>query len=346
MKSNRINKLVGLGILFCVQFFSSCQKEISEETASDKQVDVYVAGTESNGSTSIAKYWKSGTAINLTDGSKPAKARSIGVSGNDVYVAGWEFNGTYDVATYWKNGKSVYLTDGSRDTYAYAIKVSGNDVYVAGIERSYTCNAPGGIGFISLYWKNGKPLNVSDGTYDANAFRMAVSGNDVYVAGTEYNGFTYVGTYWKNGNPVRLTNPFTAAIANSIAIAGNDVYVVATEYHSNGTSGRLWKNGAEVHLTDDPNSYAECVTVSGEDVYVCGSEAGGAKYWKNGNAVTLDASGSFAYSMAVHGKDVYVLGAKRNGIHSIARYWKNGKAVDLTDGTNNTSVYSIFLSEH
>ena len=55
--------------------------------------------------------------MNLTDGSKWAEARSIGLSGNDVYVAGFEDG----VAKYWKNGNPVILGDVSKNSDAYSI---------------------------------------------------------------------------------------------------------------------------------------------------------------------------------------------------------------------------------
>ena len=108
-------------IVFFPAIFFSCNKS----SDSIDSVNVYVAGLEYTASTIVAKYWKNGNAISLTDGSKPALALSIFVSGNDVYVAGGEDNGTPDVAKYWKNGNAVSLTDGSNDAYASSIFVSG-----------------------------------------------------------------------------------------------------------------------------------------------------------------------------------------------------------------------------
>ena len=185
--------------------------------------DVYVAGIGITGNifngnqNYIAKYWKNDNATDLTDGSTGAQAWSIAVSGNDAYVAGVEWNGkSYQdangntsqngVAKYWKNSQAINLTDGSNSAFATSITVSGTDVYVAGIEwdgQSYQDASGYSLRkSVAKYWKNGKAVNLTDGTEDAEAKSIAVSGNDVYVAGT-INGYA---TYWKNGIAVTLSN--------------------------------------------------------------------------------------------------------------------------------------------
>jgi len=196
--------------------------------------DVYVAGIGITGNIYtgpqkyIAKYWKNSQPVILTDGTNSARAWSIAVAGNDAYVAGYELNGrsyqdasgyTYkkSVAKYWKNNQPVILSDGTEDAYAQSIAVSGADVYVAGTELNgkayldasgYTYKKS-----IAKYWKNGKPVNLTDGNEDAEAKSIAISGTDVYVAGT-VNGYA---TYWKNGVAVKLSN--VESDANSIFLA-------------------------------------------------------------------------------------------------------------------------------
>ena len=165
-----------------------------------------------------AVYWKNGNEIYLIKGGYASSladdAYSIFVAGQDVYACGAL------EARYWKNGNAVSL-----DGVAKSIFVSDGDVYVAG---SQTDGEPfqtyNGHSYrrVAKYWKNGTAVNLSDGTKDAYATSIAVSGNDVYVAGYEENDAgtqNWVAKYWKNGNAVILGDASKESGANCIFLA-------------------------------------------------------------------------------------------------------------------------------
>ena len=93
-------------------------------------------------------------------------------------------------------------------TIATSISVVGNDVYVAGVEVEGPVN-------LTMYWKNGNPVKLTDGSTWAEAKSITVSGNDVYVAGFEDG----VAKYWKNGSSVILGDVSKYSEAWSIFLA-------------------------------------------------------------------------------------------------------------------------------
>ena len=97
-------------------------------------------------------------------------------------------------------------------------------VYVAGglfTEDSVTGKVIGH----AIYWRNGVAVPLTTSTSFSYATSIAISGNDVYVAGFMTTGNSYnIATYWKNGNAVMLTDGSNNARVTSIAINGSDVY--------------------------------------------------------------------------------------------------------------------------
>ena len=95
---------------------------------------------------------------------------------------------------------------------------------------------------------------------NADATSIAVVGGNVYVAG--YNDWRIPGAkYWKNGQYFVLSDPQNWADAMDIAIAGSDVYVAGSESgwdwdgnHWKAGVAKYWKNGQAISLTDGTKS--------------------------------------------------------------------------------------------
>ena len=154
--------------------------------------DVYVAGSEYNGSVNVAKYWKNGQAIALTDGTNDAYANSIVVVGSDVYVAGWNETGLLCSQILEKRaGYSTHRWN-KRCLMQIPLPLWAAMYMWQGLNTTVRIS-------VAKYWKNGQAIALTDGTKDAYANSIAVVGSDVYVAGYENNGSVYAAKYWKNG---------------------------------------------------------------------------------------------------------------------------------------------------
>ena len=230
-----------------------------------------------------ASYWKDSVRQTIPDG---RFTHSILVSGSDVYVVGATIassalGGPTPAAIYFKNGAQVDLSQSVQNVGAASttgMAVSGSDIYVSAyMDVGYNDTND------AVYWKN-STLNYLPNGYESKA--IAVSGNDVYVAGTPIHGSD---VYWKNGVMQQLgPDP---ALVSCILVSGNDVYVGGTTYGQN--MAVYWKNGVEVLLQGGYS--VNSMAVVGSDVYACGNSNGGyAVYWKNGVADTLGVGGASA----------------------------------------------------
>ncbi|MDR2087431.1 MAG: T9SS type A sorting domain-containing protein [Dysgonamonadaceae bacterium] len=272
--------------------------------------DVYVAGYEGGRilNAAGARMWKNAEPTTLPGiGGKLTQATSVFVSGEDVYVAGHcEDNSSFAklYAKVWKNGELTdfaggYLRGSPSDE---AIFIADGDVYVATSYYDEHRQA--------TLWKNGEVTNLTNGTSSSSALSVFVSGNDVYVAGYEYNsnGTKSTAKIWKNGVVTKLTEEVAFGYAYSVFVSGNDVYVAGEE---SGVA-KVWKNGVGTNLTNGTTrSSAKSVFVLNNDVYVAG----------------------YTYNVASGGsyRDF------------VATLWKNGVATTLTNGTNSSRASSVFV---
>ncbi|HQW93057.1 MAG TPA: hypothetical protein PKY28_08145 [Ferruginibacter sp.] len=326
-------------LLSIIAVTNSCKKNDFIPVAKN----VYIAGTVSNGTVAVATYWKNGVATHLTDGTKGAIAYAIAVSGNDVYVGGIEQDAPSGnaIIKYWKNGIPTTLSMGLLAEFG-SMTVVGNDVYVCGNEIDNTKH-------VAKYWKNGVETKLTDGTNHANAYAIAVSGNDVYVVGSDGVSGARL---WKNGTAINLTGlrgPY------SIAVAGNDVYVGCNQLIGTTEVAVYWKNGQVVPLSDgnrdarlrsivvDNNGVVHATGHESDPVSVPVPKYAVGKYWNSkGASVNLSNATDWnwvnPYAIAVYGNDVFIAGYEVDGINGynyiITKFWKNGVETDIGNKTS------------
>jgi hypothetical protein len=251
----------------------------------------YVAGTESETTHYLARYWKNGNAVTLTDGKENAVAKGIFVSGNDVHVVGYD--GKF--AMYWKNGVATKLSSGAIYASAEAVTVSNGDVYIAGTKENNANK------LVATYWKNGTPVDLGEG----KANDIFIDGNNVYVAGYMSNDENYYNaSYWKNGTITTLSTE--ESHLNSIVVSQGNVYVAGTDYNSTTDTYVLkyWKNDNDISPEITEMSDGQDILVDGDDVYVVGEIQNTEKkrqgvLYKNGVATYLTDGTYYAYANAI-----------------------------------------------
>ncbi|MDR1278096.1 MAG: hypothetical protein LBK02_05055, partial [Treponema sp.] len=240
------------------EYRSSADKIIVDGT------DIYVLGYVDNGSRSLGCYWKNGT---LTLLSNNGYARGFAVSNGVVYVVGsyevFAGDGYISRPCYWINGAKTDLFIGEYNQIeAPAIAVAGGTVYIAG-----TYVVPDGNGegtWYACYWRDGIRTDIS--ATDSYARAMAVSGNDVFMAGWRLHD----GSAWYSKN----TNVYSLARGNSsayaIAVSGSDVYIAGFSGNGSTRQASYWKNFTLNMLpgtSAGKDSFAYGITVVNGDVY-------------------------------------------------------------------------------
>lgn len=164
--------------------------------------DLYIAGSERNGSFDVAKYWKNGEPVELSAGTSLAAATGIAVVNGNVHVSGHEFIDGIAVPTYWLNGVPTRLSDPGVGYWTNGMAVSGGNVYILVRENGGSVQDPDKIG----YWKVGQSITqLTNGVYNGSVYGIAADGNDVYVVGDyRFDGEPRSACIWKNGEISKL----------------------------------------------------------------------------------------------------------------------------------------------
>ena len=204
------------------------------------------------------KLWKNGQVTTLQVDGWTTPFRLI-ISGSDIYVFAYYGDLAASKIRVWKNGQLSNITSASNNRIVPTnAAVNNGDVYVSGYEQLLT-----GI-TVATIWKNGVPIRLTNGTFNANANNIVVSGTDVYAVGYEGNSIfpglnRPVAKMWKNGVATSLTTGIFNATANSIVLVGSDIYIGGNEdvqqpnfQSDNFTSSsvKVWKNGVATTYTD------------------------------------------------------------------------------------------------
>jgi uncharacterized membrane protein len=231
----------------------------------------------------------------------------------------------------------------------------GQDVYVVGSKM----NAQGKM--VATLWKNGVTQNLTDGTYNAEAYSIHILNDDIFIVGRDGKK----GTLWKNGIAQSLTDGTNYAEARSICVTDSDVYIVGWESSENLVDiAMLWKNGIAHNLTDKNRRAETCfVYVLNGDVYVVGYQFGEkpifesndshrpgkrpgnvVKLWKNGIEQKLsdETGNAYAKSAYIAGNDIYVVGYEWNTLNKcVAKLWKNGIVQNLDGLLQANSIHVL-----
>ncbi|MCS3557378.1 MULTISPECIES: hypothetical protein [unclassified Sphingobacterium] len=346
MKSTLL--VIKLVVLLC---FFGCKKSTnSEENESqDPQYDVFIAGTETNGSNTFVQLWKNGQYTNLTDGKSVATVSDMYVSGKDVYLVGYIWRNNKNlVAALWKNNELIELTDGKYSSRANSVWIDGNDVYIVGYEGSPN-------GDIAKLWKNGIASNLLDKSKEGQANSIFIKQKDIYVGGTYYDIGDRGGFIWKNGVVTDLgkENIYESNSIKKIFVTDGAVYAVGWRAFGQVTNATVWKDGVVTLFDKDiESSFASSIYVKGDDVYVVGqssaSDNSKAVLWKNGVKTILsqDDMQASAIDIKIINNDVFITGFEmpKKGTISVM-LWKNNTPFKISNSNKYAVGNSIFVSK-
>jgi hypothetical protein len=274
---------------------------------------------------------------------------TFGAAGTCTIDAGLAGNSTYAAASPVAQSFTVNPAIGPTTTiyiagYAVTSMSAGNTDNTLAEEWQLTSGNPTATAMA---------LSMPSGMTSSQANAIAVSGSDVYVAGTASNSTSQTAVYWlNNGAATILPSGMTSAQGDAIAVSGSNVYVAGYEENSAGNGNAvLWVNGTATTLSPPSGmeySAAAAIAVSGSNVYVSGTAWNAnsdrsAVLWVNGAATLLPmpsglTGGYYAEGVAVSGGDVYLAGHtdSSSDIDTAISWVNNGAATTLPVPPNDT----------
>lgn len=285
-----------------VQLLGANDKEGRAEAIFLDGNDIYVAGYEKNTSgKAVAKYWKNGGVVNLTNGSFDAYATCIVKSPSGIIVVGGyqrNANGV-NVPTLWFNGAQFTINNNNLSGKINSLTFVAQNAFIAVGETMVNGVIKG------TYWTNDDYGYLNNSNSIVSVLNDIIIHNDnVAMIGAETNlNQKLVALNTVNGLVGKnyLTDGSNHAIAYKAFVNSNNLYIAGYELNSSNVRvAKFWKNGTETILSNGPQSEANDVVVSNNDVFVCGYYNNGqAIYWKNGVAQPLSTNESNALSIAI-----------------------------------------------
>lgn len=236
--------------------------------------DVFVVGNEfGSGFQSLPITWVNGTRFptQLAPNIVHAENNGITVKNGVFYFAGTIFvpvvpSGNYYAQRWSHTLPFAYVApiDITIDGKAFGIATDGTNMYTCG--SAFTTGQTISH-FKAYYWENNIPHALTDGSKEANAQAITVSGTDVYVCGYEAKAVSStigIAKYWKNGVLTNLGSGDYSTSSTGIAVKNTDVYVsgYGSLPNSGPTHAYLWKNGAVYDSTNSSNAVFWAVAVA------------------------------------------------------------------------------------
>lgn len=251
-----------------------------------------------------------------------------------------------------KTGKSTRLGTGAYSQYETAcfgdVAWEALDPAVATVTQ---------FGIVTAIKEGSARIKVSFRKYPDISSECSIQVLDhiVYLAGQalDENSYVYPASWRNNSEPSFYSNKYSI---NSIDCNNENLYLagLAIVIQSDDINrGFIIKNNSEPVIFPEKGAVATAVTHLGSDIYTCGfySDNGlrTVAVWKNSLLTPISDTSvlkteSRGKCLTASGGNIYVGGYYVNSQgKQVACYWKNKERTDLSDGSVNSLVNSIFV---